>query len=72
MRILLADDQVQVRSALRLLLEQEPGFLVVGETADATRYCWPLLRKRPTWVYWIGNCPVYRLLGCSVAAFVAV
>ena len=36
MRILLADDQVKVRSALRLLLEQEPGIQVVGETADAT------------------------------------
>ena len=36
MRVLLADDQAQVRSALRLLLEQEPGFQVVGETADAT------------------------------------
>ncbi len=31
LRILLADDQAQVRSALRLLLEQEPWFVVVGE-----------------------------------------
>lgn len=36
MRMLLADDQLTVRSALRLLLEQEPGFQVVGEAADAT------------------------------------
>jgi DNA-binding NarL/FixJ family response regulator len=36
MRILLADDQASVRSALQLLLEQEPGFQVVGEAADAT------------------------------------
>lgn len=35
MRILLADDQAKVRSALRLLLEQEPGLSVVGEAADA-------------------------------------
>jgi DNA-binding NarL/FixJ family response regulator len=35
MRILLADEQAKVRSALRLLLEQEPGLNVVGDTADA-------------------------------------
>lgn len=36
MRIVLADDQVSVRSALRLLLEEEPGLNVVAEAADAT------------------------------------
>jgi DNA-binding NarL/FixJ family response regulator len=36
MRVLLADDQWNVRSALRLLLEQEPDMQVVGESADAT------------------------------------
>jgi DNA-binding NarL/FixJ family response regulator len=35
MQILLADDQAKVRSALRLLLEQEPGLSVVGEAAEA-------------------------------------
>jgi DNA-binding NarL/FixJ family response regulator len=35
MRVLLADDQTKVRSALRLLLEQEPGLSVVGEAAEA-------------------------------------
>jgi DNA-binding NarL/FixJ family response regulator len=35
MRVLLADDQTKVRSALRLLLEQEPEMSVVGEAADA-------------------------------------
>jgi DNA-binding NarL/FixJ family response regulator len=34
-RILLADDQPHVRSALRLLLEQQPGVQVLGEAADA-------------------------------------
>jgi DNA-binding NarL/FixJ family response regulator len=34
MRVLLADDQSKVRSALRLLLEQEPGLTVVGEVAE--------------------------------------
>jgi DNA-binding NarL/FixJ family response regulator len=35
MRILLADDQAQVLSALRLLLEQESELVVVGETGKA-------------------------------------
>lgn len=35
MRILLADDQAQVLSALRLLLEQESALDVVGETGQA-------------------------------------
>ena len=35
MRILLADDQPQVRSALRLLLEHESGVKVVGEALNA-------------------------------------
>ena len=35
MRVLLADDQPEVRSALRLLLEQQPGLDVVGEASEA-------------------------------------
>ena len=34
MRILLADDQAEIRSGLRLLLEQEPDVRVVGEVAE--------------------------------------
>ena len=34
MRILIADDKVKVRSALRLLLEQEPDLDVLGEAID--------------------------------------
>lgn len=34
--ILIADDQGHIRSALSLLLEQEPEMVVVGEAADAT------------------------------------
>lgn len=34
MNILLPDDQAQIRSALRPLLEQEPGMVVAGEIAD--------------------------------------
>lgn len=35
MKILVADDQQDIRSALRLLLEQEPEVHVVGEVAEA-------------------------------------
>ena len=35
MKILLADDNPEVRSALRLLLEQEPILAIVMEVADA-------------------------------------
>ena len=33
-RIILADDHTVVRKGLRLLLESQPGFLVVGDAAD--------------------------------------
>jgi DNA-binding NarL/FixJ family response regulator len=33
-RVLLADDQALVRSGFRLMLEQQPDFLVCGEAAD--------------------------------------
>jgi DNA-binding NarL/FixJ family response regulator len=35
MRVLLADDKVQVRSALQLLVEHEPGLHVAGAVAGA-------------------------------------
>jgi DNA-binding NarL/FixJ family response regulator len=34
--VLLADDQANVRDALRLLLEQEPDIEIIGEAADAS------------------------------------
>ena len=36
MRVLLADDQKKVRSALRLLLEQQPDVEILGEAVDTT------------------------------------
>ncbi len=33
-RIALADDHTVIRQGLRLLLEREPSFVVVGEAAD--------------------------------------
>lgn len=47
MRIVLADDQVSVRSALRLLLEEEPGLSVVAETADAIGLLLAVAEKAP-------------------------
>jgi len=35
MRILVADDRAQVRSALHLLLDSEPGMTVIEDIADA-------------------------------------
>jgi DNA-binding NarL/FixJ family response regulator len=34
MRILIADDQIRVRQAMRILLAQQPGLQVIGEVSD--------------------------------------
>jgi DNA-binding NarL/FixJ family response regulator len=36
MRAIIADDQVAIRRALRLLLEEDPGSEVIGEASDLT------------------------------------
>ena len=36
MLVLLADDQAKVRSALRVLLGQQPGIEILGEAVDTT------------------------------------
>ena len=46
-RIFLADDLAKVRSALRLLLEQEPGLCVVGEAAEAEELLTQIKATRP-------------------------
>jgi SARP family transcriptional regulator, regulator of embCAB operon len=35
MRVIVADDQADVRSALRLMLEEKPGINVVGEASSS-------------------------------------
>jgi DNA-binding NarL/FixJ family response regulator len=35
MRVIVADDQIEVRSAIRLLLEEKAGLEVVGEARDS-------------------------------------
>lgn len=47
MRILLADDQASVRSALRLLLEQSLNGEIVGECADATSLLQTIAHAEP-------------------------
>ena len=47
MRLLLADDQAKVRSALRLVLGQQPGIQVLGEAADATALQRAIQATRP-------------------------
>jgi DNA-binding NarL/FixJ family response regulator len=47
MRVLIADDQPQVRSALRLLLNHEQGVRVVGEAGDAEQALELAAAQRP-------------------------
>jgi DNA-binding NarL/FixJ family response regulator len=47
MRILIADHQPAVRSAVRLLLEERPELDVVGEAADSEELLAQLERLRP-------------------------
>jgi DNA-binding NarL/FixJ family response regulator len=47
MRILLADAQPHIRSALQILLKYEPGVHVVGEASDATSLLTQLQTIRP-------------------------
>jgi DNA-binding NarL/FixJ family response regulator len=65
MRILLADDQMQVRSALRLLLEQEQRVCVVGEAAEATGLLLSVAEMEPDLVLldWeLPGLPIIQLL----------
>ena len=65
MRVLLADDQMKIRSALRLLLEQGPGVQIVGEAADATGLLLAVSQKMPDAVLWdweLPGLPVDQLL----------
>jgi DNA-binding NarL/FixJ family response regulator len=52
MRVIVADDQPEVRSALRLILEERPGISVMGEASNASE----LLQQVRT------NCPDLVLL----------
>jgi DNA-binding NarL/FixJ family response regulator len=47
MRVLLVDDQVWLRSALRFLLEQEPNLQIVGEEGSLTALLGAVQRLHP-------------------------
>ncbi len=47
MNILLADDQTRVRFALRVLLEQQPNWRVVGEASDARELIAQAVHSQP-------------------------
>jgi hypothetical protein len=48
-RILLADDHNILRDGMRLLLERQPGFVVVGEAADGRETLQLARISAPTW-----------------------
>jgi len=52
MRILLADNRSRVRFALRSLLEEQPGIVIVGEVSD----CQELMAQAET------DCPDLMLI----------
>jgi DNA-binding NarL/FixJ family response regulator len=57
MNILLADDQSRVRFALRILLEQQPGWKVVGEATDARELIAQSVHHQPDLVLLDGDLP---------------
>jgi DNA-binding NarL/FixJ family response regulator len=65
MRVLLADDQAQVRSALRLVLELEPGLKVVGEAAGAKELLTKAEATCPNLVLLDWELPGLKAANCS-------
>lgn len=66
MRVLLADDEQSVRSAFRLLLEQEPGVRVVGEVSDASSLIAALEATGPDVVILDWDLPGFEPTGCPL------
>ena len=66
MRVLLADDQSSVRSALRLLLDEESRHRVVHEVSDARRLPAAIVTSRPEVLLFDWELP-----GLSAARFLA-
>jgi DNA-binding NarL/FixJ family response regulator len=62
-RVLLADDDSHVRSALRLLLDQEPGVSIVGDCAAAESLVDLVECTRPTVVLLDWDLPGLRTSG---------
>lgn len=68
MRVLIADDQPQVRSALRLLLKQEPGVAVVGEAENVEEALELATARRPDLVLLDWELPGLRAADLSKKA----
>ena len=57
-RILLADDHNVIRTGLRLVLERQPRFEVVGEAGDGRQAVAAAQTPRRTWWYSISRCRI--------------
>jgi DNA-binding NarL/FixJ family response regulator len=64
MRVLLADDQVWLRSAMRLLLEQEPNLEVVGEARDINSLIQAIKTNLPDLILLDWELPGFGAQGC--------
>jgi DNA-binding NarL/FixJ family response regulator len=47
MRVIVADDQIEVRSALRLLLEEKAGISLISEASDETTLLTMAVYQKP-------------------------
>ncbi len=79
MHILLADDEVRVRSALQMLLKEQPGMKVVAEVAEAEALLAQIRATQPDLVLldWglpglgaVGSLPTLRLVCPNLAVIV--
>jgi DNA-binding NarL/FixJ family response regulator len=67
MRILLADDEVRVRSALQMLLKEEPGMKVVAEVAEAEALLTQIRATQPDLVLLDWGLPGLHAVGTPAA-----
>ena len=49
LRVVVVDDQALVRTGLRVVLDSEPGFELVGEAENGEQAIAPRRRPPPTW-----------------------
>jgi two-component system response regulator DesR len=59
LKLLIADDRLRTRRALRALLAALPDFEVVGEEADGEKTLACVRRCAPTWCCWTCGCPAW-------------
>jgi two-component system response regulator DesR len=71
MRVLLADDQTRVRSALQILLKQEPGVNIVGEASEARELLAQVRATHPNLVLLDWGLPGLTTIGSLLAIHTA-